>query len=58
MRNVQEAVFHIGQTINRQMLTTPSSSFQPEPISAIIERLNARVSANAARTAAMRAVTS
>lgn len=54
MRNVQEAVFHIGQTINQQMLTTPSSSFQPEPISAIIERLNARVSANAARTAAMR----
>ena len=54
MSNVQEAVFHIGQTINRQMLTTPASAFQPEPISAIIERLNARVSANAVRTAAMR----
>jgi hypothetical protein len=54
MSNVHKAVSHISQTINRQMLTPPASPFQPEPISAILDRLNAHISANAARTAAMR----
>lgn len=50
MSNIQEAVFHISQTINRKMLTTPAAPYRHEPISTIIERLNARVSANAAHT--------
>lgn len=56
MHNINEAVFHISQTINRQMLTTPAAPFRPEPINAIIDRLNARMSANAARTIATRAM--
>jgi hypothetical protein len=48
---VQDAIVHIGQTISRQRPKAPAPSRQPEPISVIIDRLNARLAANAARVA-------